>query len=112
VNIEVVYLGHDNSIDIILKADGTAVDLSGVTQMTLTVGDVLVSSTNQAADPILWNQAGYATGEVHLILGAEAIEATDKTRCPLVVYDAAHTEGIMWGYVPLRIIADPEGESG
>jgi hypothetical protein len=39
VSIETVYLGHDNSIELILKSDGVAVDLAAITDMTVSIGD-------------------------------------------------------------------------
>lgn len=66
---EVVYLGHDNSIDRILKSDGVAVALTSVTRMTLTMETKLVDSDNGATDPIRWSKEGYATGEVRFFLG-------------------------------------------
>jgi hypothetical protein len=109
---ETVYLGHDNSIDLILQADGVAVDLAGVTAMKLTMRDVLISSTNQAADPIRWAQAGYDTGEIRLFLGDEVIEpGTYKTSAWLTVYDPTNPDGVVWGNIPLTVVADVEGEA-
>jgi hypothetical protein len=108
VNTEIVYLGHDNTVDVILKADGVAVDLAPVTSMTLTVGTVLISSDNTAGDPILWVQGGYATGEVHIAIGGESITA-GVYLAPLVVYDPTNLDGVVWGTIPLRVLADPEG---
>jgi hypothetical protein len=105
---EIAYLGHDNLIDLILKADGVAVDLSSVTAMTLTLGTKKVSSTNLAADPILWAKAGYATGEVHLILGGETITPGNYD-APLVVYDPVESEGVVWGNVKITVKAEVEG---
>ena len=106
---EIVYLGHDNTIDLLLKSDGTAVSLSAVTAMTITVGEVTVSSDNDAADPITWAKSGYATGEIRLKLGAEILVASNTPYSAyLVVYDAANPEGIVWGYVPIRVRAEVE----
>ncbi len=105
---EIVYLNHDNSIDLILKADGTAVSLSSVTSMTLTFGTKKISSTNQAAEPILWAKSGYATGEVHLVLGGQTIAAGNYD-APLVVYDPTNTDGIVWGEVKITVEAEVEG---
>jgi hypothetical protein len=104
---EFVYLGHDNRIDLILKADGAAVDLSGANRMTLTLGSALIDSDNGEADPIRWAKGGYATGEVRLFLGGEDLTATDY-KAPLVVYDGSNPEGIVWGVIPISIIAEVE----
>ena len=104
---EIVYLAHDNWIDVILKADGVAVALTSVTRMTLTFGTKLIDSDNGDTDPIRWIKAGYATGEVRLFLGAEAI-AAGSYAAPLVVYDATNVEGIVWGLIPITVTADIE----
>lgn len=104
---ELIYLGHDNFIDLILKSDGVAVDLTSVTRMTLTLGATLIDSDNGATDPIRWAKAGYATGQVKLYLGNQTITA-GSYRAPLIVYDATNTNGIVWGLVPLAIIAEVE----
>jgi len=56
---EIVYLGHDNSIDLVLKADGTARDLSNVTKITATFDSTKIESTDKAAGAIRWAQDGY-----------------------------------------------------
>lgn len=101
---EVVYLGHSNSIDCVLKANNTAVDLSGVTQMTVNFGTYIVASTNNATNHILWNQAGYETGEVRMYFGATTVPSGDYD-APLIVYDATATAGIVWGKLGIRVRA-------
>ena len=107
MNTEFVILGHDNSIDLILKADGAAVALTSVTRMTLTLGAKLIDSDNGDADPIRWIKAGYDTGEFRLFLGAEAI-AVGSYQAPLIVYDATNPNGVFWGRIPITVVADPE----
>lgn len=107
MNTEIVYLGHDNRIELILKADGVAVDLVSVTRMTLTVGAILIDSDNGDADPIQWAKGGYATGEIRLFLGAQVI-SPGKYRCPLIVYDPANDDGIVWDMIPISIFDDVE----
>lgn len=104
---EVLYLGHDNTIDLLLKADGVAVDLSSVNQITASFNSKLISSTDAAAGLITWAQDGYDTGEIRIAVGGQAIPA-GKYNVPIIVYDAANTNGIHWGYVPFEVIADDE----
>lgn len=111
--VENVYLGHDNEIALILSENSTAVDLSGVSQMTLRIGSVLISSTNGATDAILWNGGTYITGEVHFKLGESSLLTVAAPnggmfRSPLTVYDAASTYGVVWGSIVLRVIPDVE----
>jgi hypothetical protein len=106
---EIVYLGHDNRIDIILKADGSAVDLSSVTRMTLSFDSLLIDSDNGDLDPIQWVKAGYVTGEVRISLGGQSIPAGDY-RAALVVYDPSNPNGIVWGLLLIQIEAEVEAE--
>lgn len=110
MDLEIVFLGHDNSIDLILKADGTTQNLSSVTRMTLSFGDQLIESTNEETDPIRWAKVGYATGEVRLFLGGEVIDP--KTyHAPLIVYDLTNEDGIVWGTVPISVETEVEAEA-
>ena len=43
---EIVYLTHDNTIDLLLKADGVVQDLSSVTKITATFGATTITSTD------------------------------------------------------------------
>lgn len=106
---EIVYLGHDNSNDLILKADGVEVSLSGVTSMTLTIGTKKISSTNQLTDPILWTKSGYSKGEVHLLLGHQSFVPKNYRTCPLVIYDSSYEDGLVWGNIHLDVRAEVEG---
>jgi len=110
MDLEIVFLGHDNSIDLILKADGTVQNLSSVTKMTLSFGDLLIESTNEDTDSIRWAKDGYATGEVRLFLGGEAIDP-EMYHAPLVVYDETNDDGIVWGTIPISVEADVEAEA-
>lgn len=103
MNTEYAYIGHDNTIDLILKADGVAVSLASVTKITLTLGTLLIESTNQATDPIRWNQAGYDTGEVRLQIGEVEGLVEGKFSAPLIVYDSTNDDGIVWQLIPLIV---------
>jgi hypothetical protein len=102
---EIVYLGRDNRIDLLLKADGAAVDLASVTRMDLVVGAVTVTSANASNDPIRWAQEDYATGEVRMSLGAVTGLAASANACAatLIVFDGSNPRGIVWGTVNVLI---------
>lgn len=102
-----VYLDHDNIIQLILTSEGAAQPLSGITKMTLSFGGVLIESDNGDTDPIRWAKAGYDTGEVRFYLGDQAITAGSYD-VPLVVYDANHTNGIVWIIIPIKVIEEVE----
>lgn len=104
MNYEIIWLGHDNLNDLILKADGVAVDLSGVTEMKIKVedDDLIIVSGNYPGDPILWNGEEFETGEIRLSLGGQAL-STARHKATLVVYDAANPNGISWGHLWLEV---------
>jgi hypothetical protein len=105
MNVETVYIGHDNAIDLILKMNGVAYALTSVTKMTISVNGVVFTSQNNPSDPILWNQAGYQTGEIRIFLGMANGIVAGSCEAPLVVYDAGDPDGIVWDIIPLRVVA-------
>jgi len=104
---EYVWLGHDNTVNLILKEDGSAVDTSGLTKITVTLDEITFKSTNQASDLIRWNQGGYDTGEIRLALGDQNL-SVGRHKATIVVYDATNTDGIVWGSLTIRVQADVE----
>jgi hypothetical protein len=108
MNIETIYKGHSNTINLILKSNNSAVDLAGVNKMTLTFKGAILISTNSTVS-ISWSQAGYATGETRLHLGAQATLSTGIYEAPLVVYETTDAEGVVWGDVAIRVREEVEG---
>ena len=105
---EIVFKGHDNTLDLCLKADGVAQDLSAATKITVTLEDVLITSTDKAAGLITWDQDGYDTGEIRLHLGAQSI-TEGRYRAVITVYDAENTNGVVWGKgIDIRVRDDVE----
>ena len=104
-DVELIHLGRDNSIDFILYADSAAQDLSGVTEMRLRVGSVVVTSTNSTTGRIRWTGTGFATGEVRIFAaGSVADLSTGRFTASLVVYDATNTNGVLWDdNIPIRV---------
>ena len=90
---ETLYLGHDNGIDLTLKADDVAVDLSSVTRMILRdsgcVWEVDSTASPTAFD---WSAGG---GRISMALGDEPIPAGAYS-CRLIVYDPTNTDGVVW----------------
>ena len=104
---EIVWLGHDNTIDLLLKADDVAQDLSAVTKITASFGSTLVTSTDKAAGLITWDQAGYDIGEIRMDIGGETITPGGYD-VPIIVYDTSNTDGVVWGEVSTLVKADVE----
>ena len=103
--VERIYLGRDNTINLLLKADGVAQDLTNVTQIDVVIDDKTTSSTNQVTDLIRWVQTGYETGEIRLSFGTVALSAsTVQKPAYVIVYDISHDDGIVWGSFPVKIL--------
>lgn len=93
---EIIYIDRDNTIDLILKSDGTAQDLSSVTRIDAIIGSTTISCTTSTAWPIKWSGLG-TTGKVQLKLGDQDVTANTTYTMYLVLYDATNTNGVVWG---------------
>lgn len=103
--IEKVYNGRDNTIDLLLKADGAAVDLAAVTRMQLVVGETTIDSSTAPA-AFDWSPTPAVTGKVVLALGAlgdDSIPAGEGQTATLYVFDASNPNGICWGQLRLDV---------
>ena len=105
--VEHIYLSHGNTIDLILKADEVAQDLSSVTKITATFDDTTIESTKNETGSIKWAVSGYDIGEIRLDMGAQSIDA-GSYEVPIVVYDPSNTDGIVWGTVNITVNAEVE----
>lgn len=92
MGVEIVYLGADNVIDLVLLEDGVAVDLSAVTKMTLNFNSTMINS-DTSPDAFDWSTGD---GKLSLALGAESI-MTALYDAELTVYDSQNTNGVVWG---------------
>lgn len=119
---ENVYLNHANRVDYLLKFQSggstisSAMDLSGVEKISLTLGSLRLDSTNSTDQVINWvgcSSGSYNTGEIHIALGTVATLTTGVYDAVLVVYTTdATAEGYVWGDpIPINIKADPESSS-
>lgn len=95
---ETVYLNRDNTVDLLLKADGVAQDLSSVTRMILKEENGVWSIDSQTyGSAFNWNPG--TTGKVILDLAAALADqsvTTGSNVVRLVVYDPSNTDGIVW----------------
>ena len=109
--MEIIYLGHDNKVDLRLDADGAGVDLSPVTRITASFDDSLVSSTSPSSGEITWAQEGYVSGEIRIDAGAHDL-SQGLYNVYIVVYDSVNVNGLVWGEcTPMRIRAEVEAQS-
>ena len=97
---EIVVLGRDNTVDLLLKTDGDAQPLDAVTRMVLIVGGVTVDS---AVVPAAFDWHTGTTGKLVLDLGGVSSLTTGLKTATLYVYDPSNTDGIRWGSIKLNI---------
>lgn len=97
---EIVYIDRDNTNDLLLKADGEAVDLSSATRMVLIERNgVFTIDSDESASAFDWDTS--TTGKVLLTLGHEDVAAGAYV-CDLIVYDPTNTNGVNWGRLVLK----------
>lgn len=99
MDTEIAYIGHDNTIDLQLLEDNVAVDLSGVTRMTLQFGDTLMDSDVHAG-VFDWSAGN---GVLEIALQGQSITANEYYDTQLIVYDAINTNGIVWGKISIVV---------
>lgn len=88
---ETVYLGHSNSIDMLMIANGEIYDLVNVVRMTLEFKDTVIDS-DISPDAFDWSEG---EGVVYLMMGAESIPL-GAYKAVLTMYDNVNTDGIVW----------------
>lgn len=102
---EQIYLDRDNVIDLLLKADGEAQDLSAVTRMVLLEdGEEFTIDSDEAAGVFDWETG--TTGKITLTLGAQDDIEEGTYKVWLIVYDPSNTNGIVWDsfFIRARIV--------
>jgi hypothetical protein len=109
---EIVYQGRDNSVDLLLLADGVAVALDAVSRMVLADlgGAWTVDSQLQ---PTAFDWSTGVTGKLVLELGGAVASITGEAgyaQIPagrhavrLIVYDVSHPNGVVWGQIWLKV---------
>lgn len=93
-----VYLGHDNTIDLLLKVGGVVADIVSSTKVTVEFGSTVISSATSPG-AFDWDDG---KGMLYLKLGGESIPvgAYDAV---LTVYDAVNTDGIRWNTFKCKV---------
>jgi hypothetical protein len=94
---ETLYKNHDNEIDLELRADGEAVDITGVSKVLLEVGEVEIDSAIEPSS-FDWTTNG-ANGQLTLDV-ARLTKITNLKastyKAALTVYDATYPNGLVW----------------
>lgn len=103
MSTEIVWDGHDNSIDFILKQNNSAIDISGTTRITASFGKRRIENNDPSTGLIRWSGSGYVTGEVRLYLGATSV-TPGLYDVPIITYqEGGSSNGIVWGSIKIRV---------
>jgi len=99
---ELVFIGRDNAIDVELREDGVAVDLSNVTRVRLELYPTEQGSTDapgvvdSSITPAAFDFATDATeGILHILLGG-ILSDEGAFRARLVTFDPDNPLGLVW----------------
>jgi hypothetical protein len=109
-NEELIWLGRDNSIDLKLYSNSSAVDLAAVTEMRLAFKNstVIITSTANTTGIIRWGSTSWATGEIRIIAGGSTALTPGRYTGTLVVFDPSNSSGLVWDNdIPIRVMANP-----
>ena len=98
---EIIYLQRDNAIDVLLKSEGSAEDLSGVSQIDVVISGVTMSS---ASSPALFSGVTATNGIITLKFGsATEVLSSGKFNAEMIVYDSDNINGVVWGEIPILV---------
>ena len=102
---KLIYLGKGNTLDYQPRANGAAVDLSGVTRMTAEIdGKILDSAVlggNINGNAFYWTSGVPAPNEANLFLRLGVAVASAGITAgwyfmQITVYDSTHVNGLVW----------------
>ena len=95
---EYVYLGHDNTVDLLLKVDGVVADIVSSTRMTVEFGSTVIDS-DVSASAFDWDDG---SGMLYLTMGDESIPP-GTYNAVLTVYDSVNTDGVVWNKFKCKV---------
>lgn len=98
-----IFLSHDNVVTLQLQTALIPYDLSAVTKITAVFGDTDINSSDPVAGTIRWNQSGFETGEIRLVLGDESIDPRLYPEVSIVTYEPITPDGFVWGKIPIVV---------
>lgn len=97
---EMVYLGSDNSIDLLFMFDGNVADISDTERITIEFGDTVVDS-DTSPDAFDWSDG--ENGILYLTLGDESIP-TGSYDAFVAIYDSDNVNGLAWDSFKCRVV--------
>ncbi len=100
--LEYVYNGRNNVIDLDLTSRGTSITIdeySAITRVQVLVGSTLIDSN---VHPEFFDLS--ATDHITLKFGVANLSA-GRYAATLIVFDAAHTLGLVWGAMVIEVLS-------
>ncbi len=100
---EKIFNGHDNTIELELREENAAVDLSSITRIAVKLSgpaSAVIDSDAAGTGVVDWSDGA---GKLILRLGEQNI-APGRYTATVVVYDAgAYDDGLVWGSFGLEV---------
>ncbi|MEF3074124.1 hypothetical protein V2P20_03710 [Methylobacter sp. Wu1] len=94
---ETVYLGHDNTIELVLSVDGQAINRTLITRLQLAMGATVLDSDTA---PALFDLT--RADRLVMELGGAGL-AAGRHAAALIIYDAGDPNGLVWGDLVLVV---------
>ena len=101
---EILYKSRDNEIDLELRANGIAVDISGTSKVEIEVGDLVLNSAKYPAS-FDWTTNG-ASGQLTLDIARlnEIINLRASAyKTKVTIFDATYPNGLVWDHFMLKL---------
>lgn len=102
--MERVVIGTDGVFELIYKVDGIPASTVDFTSISITLDNLIITSTDPSNGYITWYQDGYGVGEVHFSLGEVKNLEKGEYLCPIIVKTPSFPDGFLWRYVDLIVI--------
>ena len=98
---EVIWIGKDNTIDLLLKAGGVTQNRTSVTDVKIVFSGMTISSS---VSPLLFSGVTDSSGAtLTLKLGKVGGLVAGTFDAKLILYDSTNDSGIVWGEIPLVV---------
>ncbi len=96
-----IYKDRDNIASIQLDSNGEAQDITNLTRVHMTLGDLLVDSSIHAG---VFDWASFGTsGQLDIAAGHVSTLTKGEYTSVLTVYDATYPNGLVWGKMIAQI---------
>jgi len=97
---EIIWKGYDNTINLLLKEEGSIKVLSGVTQVAAVFDGTSYDSVTYSS---YFDWESGTTGELILKFGQSGVTAGYYPSVEIILYDENNPNGLVWGTIPITI---------